>query len=308
MRVEPHDSTSLLGARYTLCAFKTAVAVFVCLFGLFRLTHPNLSKTHNSHRYILRTRKNAVTVLVPRYGIEGTLHFSEPGQESSAGVRYDEKTMKLHVRGTELSVFDRIVVQVSVEENLQTTRIKLKLVRPAIEGVSVAPQAVTSSALLEGDAKVCFLYERALGRVVPLTMLRHACERAMACACERAHTHTHAHARAHAHTRTHTGAHTHTTRAHSRCCVARIELQKHAVSDAGGAVSAGGAASTTAASDEAMSVDESDDDTTVPVTAAGSSDAHASSTDSTHKKKKTKRKKGKSSAGGPVSPTKRLRE
>ena len=41
--------------------------------------------------------------------------------------------------------------QVSVEEKLQTTRIKLKIVRPFIEGVSVAAQSQTPIDVL-GDS------------------------------------------------------------------------------------------------------------------------------------------------------------
>jgi hypothetical protein len=37
--------------------------------------------------YVLRTRRNALTVLVPRYGIEGNVYFSEPGKEAEADVK-----------------------------------------------------------------------------------------------------------------------------------------------------------------------------------------------------------------------------
>lgn len=61
---------------------------------------------------------------------------------------YDEKTLRLTVKGTTFAVFDRVAVQVSVEEKMQTKRIRLKLVRPVIDGVSVEPQASTSAAIL----------------------------------------------------------------------------------------------------------------------------------------------------------------
>eukprot|EP00037_Helgoeca_nana_P036307 m.10789 g.10789 ORF g.10789 m.10789 type:complete len:1012 (+) comp7149_c0_seq1:34-3069(+) len=98
--------------------------------------------------YVLRTRRNALTVLVPRYGIEGNVYFSEPGKEAEADVKYNEETLQLTVKGVTFAVFDRVVVQVSVEERMQTKRIKLQLICPTVEGVSVEPQPATPKALL----------------------------------------------------------------------------------------------------------------------------------------------------------------
>eukprot|EP00038_Savillea_parva_P009841 m.186189 g.186189 ORF g.186189 m.186189 type:complete len:1044 (+) comp16690_c0_seq1:60-3191(+) len=106
-------------------------------------------KVVDEEGYVLRTRRNAVTVLVPRYGIEGNVYFAEPGKESDVQAKYDEETLHLTIKGVEFAVFDRVVVQVSVEERLQTKRIILKLVRPVIDGVSVAAQESTLPSLLD---------------------------------------------------------------------------------------------------------------------------------------------------------------
>lgn len=62
--------------------------------------------------------------------------------------RYNEETLQLTVKGVTFAVFDRVVVQVSVEERMQTKRIKLQLICPTVEGVSVEPQPATPKALL----------------------------------------------------------------------------------------------------------------------------------------------------------------
>jgi hypothetical protein len=66
----------------------------------------------------------------------------------------------LTVKGVTFAVFDRVVVQVSVEERMQTKRIKLQLICPTVEGVSVEPQPATPKALLMvGAAPVAMAIE-----------------------------------------------------------------------------------------------------------------------------------------------------
>ena len=110
--------------------------------------------------YILRNKKNAIAVLVPRYGIEGVVFLDKPpvgedGKKSTAALpelTFEEDTMKLQVKAggklTDFRVFDRVVVRISVEESLQTKKIRLHLVQPAVIGISVLPQKATDLKML----------------------------------------------------------------------------------------------------------------------------------------------------------------
>lgn len=68
-------------------------------------------------------------------------------------LELDADTMRLTVAQgeAEFAVFDRVVVQISVEEKLQTKRICLQLVQPCITNVSVAPVNADAAVLQARD-------------------------------------------------------------------------------------------------------------------------------------------------------------
>jgi len=121
------------------------------------------NKVVDEEAFVLRVRKNAVTVLVPRYGIEGPVYLEEKeskgDKKSNAGgsvstaaavVVYDEATQTVTAGSQPFQVFDRVVVQISVETFLQSGVLRLKLVMPAVRGLSVAPQEKTNPDMLSG--------------------------------------------------------------------------------------------------------------------------------------------------------------
>jgi len=96
-------------------------------------------KVVEEEAYILFVKRNALQVLVPRYGVETMLFLDKKG-EMSATVKldYDEDNSTLLVGRMRFRTFDKIVVQLSVEKSgLQHTKLKLSLVKPAIPSVSV---------------------------------------------------------------------------------------------------------------------------------------------------------------------------
>jgi len=98
--------------------------------------------------YILMIKQNAVQVLIPKYGLEGTLYLPRKQQETSAtsGVefRYDAETPSQSCNGVTLKLFEKVVVRILLDDsNVQHEKLVLKLVKPHIEGFSVPPQAET---------------------------------------------------------------------------------------------------------------------------------------------------------------------
>ena len=89
--------------------------------------------------YILFVKRNALQVLVPRYGLESML-FLDNKEEANSTIKleYDEVECSLLVGEVMFRTFDPIVVQVSVEKSgLQQSKVKLSLVKPVIPSVSV---------------------------------------------------------------------------------------------------------------------------------------------------------------------------
>ena len=94
-------------------------------------------KVVEEEAYILFAKRNALQVLVPRYGVESMLFLDKKG-ETSVKLEYDEDNSTLLVGRTRFRTFDKVVVQLSVEKSgLQHTKLKLSLVKPAIPSVSV---------------------------------------------------------------------------------------------------------------------------------------------------------------------------
>uniref|UniRef100_S4RYV0 DIS3 exosome endoribonuclease and 3'-5' exoribonuclease n=1 Tax=Petromyzon marinus TaxID=7757 RepID=S4RYV0_PETMA len=80
--------------------------------------------------FVLFVRKNAVVVLIPKYGLEGTVFFDS--KDLKLNVTFDEEVgaPTLCVEGIALNMFDRVCVRVSLDSsNLQHQQIRMHLVR-----------------------------------------------------------------------------------------------------------------------------------------------------------------------------------
>ncbi|XP_075923478.1 exosome complex exonuclease RRP44-like [Petromyzon marinus] len=87
--------------------------------------------------FVLFACKNAVVVLIPKYGLEGTVFFDS--KDLKLNVTFDEEGPTLCVEGIALNMFDRVCVRVSLDSsNLQHQRIRMHLVRPEIPGYNPA--------------------------------------------------------------------------------------------------------------------------------------------------------------------------
>ncbi|KAK2185620.1 hypothetical protein NP493_229g01009 [Ridgeia piscesae] len=103
------------------------------------------NRTVDEEGYILFVRKNAIQILIPKFGLEGTVYLVE--QKGASLFTYNEEENTQTADGVTLSVFDPVTVQISIDRsNIQHQKLRLQLVRPVISGFSVEPQPVTSSA------------------------------------------------------------------------------------------------------------------------------------------------------------------
>ena len=93
--------------------------------------------------YVTQVKRNAIRVLIPKYGYEGFIFFDIT--EAGVSLEYDDELLRLTINRTvKIAVFDRLVVEVKVvEPDVQHQRIQLKLVEPVIPDISVQ-QTVTS--------------------------------------------------------------------------------------------------------------------------------------------------------------------
>lgn len=89
--------------------------------------------------YILFVRKNAIVVLIPKYGLEGTVFFEEK-DKPKPHLTYDDEIPSLRIEGTVFHVFDKVKVKITLDSsNLQHQKIRMALVEPQIPGINMPP-------------------------------------------------------------------------------------------------------------------------------------------------------------------------
>ncbi|RXM98208.1 Exosome complex exonuclease RRP44 [Acipenser ruthenus] len=104
----------------------------------------------NEEGFILFVKKNAIVVLIPKFGLEGTVFF-ENKDKPNPRLSFKEEIPTLTVEDTVFRVFDKVKVTISLDaSNVQHQKIRMSLVEPVIPGVSVSPQSNCNS---EPDAK-----------------------------------------------------------------------------------------------------------------------------------------------------------
>uniref|UniRef100_A0A1A8JAN1 Exosome complex exonuclease RRP44 n=2 Tax=Nothobranchius kuhntae TaxID=321403 RepID=A0A1A8JAN1_NOTKU len=96
----------------------------------------------NEEGFVLFVRKNAIIVLIPKFGLEGTVFFDTKDKVSPSLV-FDEEGPTLKVEQHTFHIFDRVKVTIGLDDsNIQHQKIRMALTEPSIPGVSVpAPEA-----------------------------------------------------------------------------------------------------------------------------------------------------------------------
>ncbi|GLG96173.1 Exosome complex exonuclease RRP44 [Gryllus bimaculatus] len=96
-------------------------------------------KVQDEEGYVLFVRKNALQILIPKYGLEGTLYVvPKKGEVATANFVYNEEEQTQKCGDVTFRSFDPVTVQLSLDRsNLQHEKLVLKLVKPVIPGFSV---------------------------------------------------------------------------------------------------------------------------------------------------------------------------
>ncbi|XP_060089521.1 exosome complex exonuclease RRP44 [Heteronotia binoei] len=107
----------------------------------------------NEDAYILFVRKNAIVVLIPKYGLEGTVFFEEKDKPNPA-LLYNDEIPSLAVEGTAFCTFDKVKVNIMLDaSNVQHQKIRMALVEPKISSNNVPSQATQMSSNKEPEKK-----------------------------------------------------------------------------------------------------------------------------------------------------------
>ncbi|XP_077469568.1 exosome complex exonuclease RRP44 [Stigmatopora argus] len=96
--------------------------------------------------FVLYVRKNAIIVLITKFGLEGAVFFDDKDKGGPQLV-FDEEGPFLTVGQHTFHIFDRVKVTISLDDsNIQHQKIRMALMEPVIPGVSVsAPELETQN-------------------------------------------------------------------------------------------------------------------------------------------------------------------
>ncbi|MEQ2265238.1 exosome catalytic subunit dis3, partial [Xenotaenia resolanae] len=96
----------------------------------------------NEEGFVLFVRKNAIIVLIPKFGLEGTVFFDSK-DKASPNLAFDEEGPTLKVEQHTFHIFDQVKVTISLDDsNIQHQKIRMALTEPVIPGVSVSAPEV----------------------------------------------------------------------------------------------------------------------------------------------------------------------
>ncbi|XP_077277827.1 exosome complex exonuclease RRP44-like protein Dis3 [Temnothorax americanus] len=111
------------------------------------------NKVQDEEGYILFVRKNALQVLIPKYGLEGTVYLNSAS--SSVTFTYNSDDQSQTCGEVVFRAFDPIVVQMSLDRsNVQHERLFFKLVKPEIPDFSVPPLNIETTSATEENSTV----------------------------------------------------------------------------------------------------------------------------------------------------------
>ncbi|CAG0883873.1 unnamed protein product [Darwinula stevensoni] len=111
--------------------------------------------------YVLFVRKNALVILIPKYGLEGNLFLNRDCEGgTSVQFQFNEEEPSQTCGKVTFRLFDKVIVQISINaSNVQHQKMVLKLVHPTVPGFSVPSQDLS-----KGDVSVSSSEEMAKKR------------------------------------------------------------------------------------------------------------------------------------------------
>lgn len=110
-------------------------------------------KSQKEDGFILYVKRNALQILIPKYGLECTLYLSRKDEKSIFIFNEENQTQKCG--DVIFHTFDPVTIQLALNsDNIQHQRFELKLVRPYIKGFSVESDPATSVDAAESKRKI----------------------------------------------------------------------------------------------------------------------------------------------------------
>uniref|UniRef100_A0A8D3C135 Exosome complex exonuclease RRP44 n=1 Tax=Scophthalmus maximus TaxID=52904 RepID=A0A8D3C135_SCOMX len=86
----------------------------------------------NEEGYVLFVRKNAIIVLIPKFGLEGTVFFDTKGK-TVPNLVFDEEGPTLSVEQHIFCIFDKVKVTITLDDsNVQHQKIRMSLIEPVV--------------------------------------------------------------------------------------------------------------------------------------------------------------------------------
>ncbi|XP_076167860.1 exosome complex exonuclease RRP44-like protein Dis3 [Ptiloglossa arizonensis] len=110
-------------------------------------------KIQDEEGYILFVRKNALQILIPKYGLEGMLYLKDK-KTLSVSFTYNDEDHSQTCGDIVFRTFDPVIVQISLDgSNVQHEKLIFKLVKPYIPGFSVPAVNTKSSKTVQEESK-----------------------------------------------------------------------------------------------------------------------------------------------------------
>lgn len=95
-------------------------------------------KLNDEEGYILYVRKNALQILIPKYGLECTLYLASKGETGL--FEYDEEHQTQKAGDVVFHTFDPVTIRLKLDSsNVQHEKFTVQLVKPVVPGFSVPP-------------------------------------------------------------------------------------------------------------------------------------------------------------------------
>ncbi|GAB0096732.1 RRP44 [Sergentomyia squamirostris] len=116
-------------------------------------------KSQEEEGYVLLIRKNALQVIIPKFGLEGTIYVKDKAgnNKTSAAFTHDENNHTLQSGNVIFHAFDPVTVRLSLDNtNVQHEKLIFDLVKPYIEGFSVkssGPEESKENSSKEGEKR-----------------------------------------------------------------------------------------------------------------------------------------------------------
>uniref|UniRef100_A0A5S6R1P7 RNB domain-containing protein n=1 Tax=Trichuris muris TaxID=70415 RepID=A0A5S6R1P7_TRIMR len=96
------------------------------------------ARVEDAAGYVLFLRRNAIQVLIPKYGLEAPILIGQ--RDTQVAFDFDDAKGTLTVGNIILQMFDSVTVRLSIDDtDAQHNRLRLQLVHPNVPGFSVSP-------------------------------------------------------------------------------------------------------------------------------------------------------------------------